>query len=264
MQEPSAVDWREVIAGKDGFLPKEPPREPREQRLRREMSFGTAFAIAAFAEAVVGTLILLILTWHHHHYPNPAQPVMHVHLVPPAMTAPLHPSKGRRHGDPSAGRRGMRAGATKAHLTTAGKGGAVATRGNSGATVAAAAFRGERAKSAHVRLDASCHSAAGGCVNPRALQRYLRRLHAVLQQRLAALVHKELPVGSGSVILRFVGNPAGGKPLEVSVVQAATNLTASRKLRAAVEGTALPGYPTGLGRKGTLSFKVALQSGGGG
>lgn len=263
MQEPSAVDWRSVIAGKDGYLP-EAPRQQRERRFRREMSFGTAFIIAAFLEAVAGTLIFLILTWHHHHFPNPGRAVMHVHLVRPVMRAPLHPSKGRRHGDPSAGRRGVHTGTMKALTTAAAKGGAVATPGNSGAPVAAAALSGKQAKSARVRLDASCQSAAaGGCVNPRALQRYLLSLHAILQRRLAALVHKELPIGSGSVVLRFVGNPAGGKPLEVSVVQATTNIAADRKLRAAVEGTDLPGYPTGLGSKGTLSFKVALQSGGG-
>lgn len=261
MDDPSAIDWRNVIAGKDGDF-VDTSSQTRSRHRRREIGFGTALAIAAFVEVVAGALIFMILSWHHPHYPNPAHPFMQVHLVPSTEHLPLHPSKGRRHGDPSAGRPGGRASAAKSRKTTGQPGGAVATPGNRGVRMSSTSATGQHVKSARVRVHASCPGGVSGCINPQELQQYLRRLHGILQQRLASLIHKALPLGSGQVVLRFVGSPGGGTPVAVSVVQAPTDVAAARKLRAAVAAIHLPGYPAGLGGKGNLSFKVALQSGG--
>ena len=180
------------------------------------------------------------------------------------MAAPLHASRlaasGARYRNPSAGRPGVPSSAGKTHTPGGTAGAAAAATGGAGIEIART-VPGRQKNAGHIRLNADCASAQPGCLNAVALHRYLDRLHAILQQRLAAMIKRDMPLGSGPVVLRFVGNPAGGEPGRVDVLDAPADSNAGRQLRLALQGASLPPYPSGLGDH-SLSFKVALRAGG--
>ncbi|MEJ2479726.1 MAG: hypothetical protein P8Y78_06025 [Acidihalobacter sp.] len=262
LHEQPTIDWREVIAGKDAM-----PRgdEGPGSRGRRELGLGKAIVIAAGIEILAGVLVALILAWPHpHHHKRSRSTPLQVHLVSTAVHAPRHAAQGANRKNPSAGRQGSRSQADKAHVSGGSAAGVVAAvSASKGLTISRISDASSRKKGgAHIRLNADCVSAQAGCLNERELRRYLQRLHAILQQRLAGLVKRDLPLGSESVVLRFVGNPGGGHPARIDVLQAPAASDAGRRLRLALQDVPLPPYPKGLGGR-ALSFKVALHAGGG-
>ncbi len=262
LQEPSSIDWREVIAGKD-MLPRSDHRPGRRSRGRGELGLGTAIVIAAGIEILAGVLVALILAWPHphHHKQAPAAPLQ-VHLVTAAVHAPRHPAQGAKRRNPSAGRPGTQSRAGKTPVPGGAAAGVVAAvSASKGLEISHVSVSANRKGAGHVRLNADCTPAQSGCLNQRELRRYLERLHAVLQQRLADLVKRDLPLGSEQVVLRFVGNPGGGEPARIDVLRAPAGSDAGRQLRLALQSVPLPPYPAGLGAK-ALSFKVALHAGG--
>jgi hypothetical protein len=259
LQEPSPIDWREIIAGKDAV-----PRDEDAQclRPRRELGLGKAILIAAGIEILAGIVVALILAWQHpHRHAQSSAAPLHVHLVATASHSSRASAQGARYRNPSVGRAGGRTRSAKAHVSGGKAGVPTAASANTGLEISRAAAQGRRQGSEHIRLNADCASTQEGCLNARELRRYLQRLHVLLQQRLSALVRRDLPLGSGPVVLRFVGNPAGGEPNRVDVFEAPTGSDAGRQLRLTLQGMALPPYPAGLGDR-RLSFKVALHSGG--
>ena len=258
-QTSPSVDWREVIAGKEAaFLPgKDVPRPGG----RRELGLGKAIVIAGFIEILFGIVVSLILAWPHpHRHGQSRATTLQVHLV----TAPIHASRlaasGARYRNPSAGRPGVQSSSGKTHTPGGSAGAAAAVTGGTGIEIART-VPGRQKNAGHIRLNADCASAQPSCLNVVALHRYLDRLHAILQQRLAAMIKRDMPLGSGPVVLRFVGNPAGGEPGRVDVLDAPADSNAGRQLRLALQGASLPPYPSGLGTR-ALAFKVALRAGG--
>jgi hypothetical protein len=259
-QDLPSVDWREVIAGPDAvFLPGNGTERPGG---RRELGLVKAIVIAAFIEILFGIVVSLILTWPHpHQHEQSRANSLQVHLVAAPPHAPHLATNGAKYRNPSAGRPGAQSKSGKAH-TAGGSAGVAAAVTDSRGIEIARAVPGRRKDSGHIRLNADCASAQQGCLNVLALHRYLDRLHAILQQRLAALIKRDMPLGSGPVVLRFVVNPAGGEPGRVDVLDAPVGSNAGRQLGLALQGASLPPYPSGLGSR-ALSFKVALRPGGG-
>ncbi len=259
-QDSPSVDWREVIAGQDAaFLPGNRVLRPGA---RRELGLGKAIVIAACIEILFGIVVSLILSWPHpHHQEHSQSKSLQVHLVAAPPHAPRLTAKGAKYRNPSAGRPGAQSKSDKTHTPGGSAGAAAAVRSGTGIEIARA-VPGKRKDAGHIRLNADCAAAQHGCLNVHALHRYLDRLHAILQQRLAALIKRDMPLGSGPVVLRFVGNPRGGEPGRVDVLDAPADSNAGRRLRLALQGASLPPYPSGLGSR-ALSFKVALRPGGG-
>lgn len=260
LQDSPSLDWREVIAGQDAvFLPGNRVVRPGGPR---ELGLGKAIIIAACIEILFGIVVSLILSWPHpHHQEHSQSKSLQVHLVAAPPHAPRLTAKGAKYRNPSAGRPGAQSKSGKTHTPGGSAGAAAAVKDSTGIEIAHA-VPGSGKDSGHIRLNADCASAQQGCLNAHVLHRYLDRLHAILQQRLAALIKRDVPLGSGPVVLRFVGNPLGGEPGRVAVVDAPAGSNAGRKLRLALQGASLPPYPAGLGKR-ALSFKVALRAGGG-
>lgn len=256
LHDPYSIDWQEVIAGRDGVRRDD---DGLRSAGRRELGLGTAILIAAALEILLGAVVALVMASPHHHKQAHAAP-MRVHLVSAPVRASRHPAPGARHRNPSAGRPGARSQSAKTPVSGGAAAGIVAAvSARHGLELSHGATAGTRQDSGHIRLNADCVSAQAGCLNAHQLRDYLQRLHVILQQRLAGLIKRDMPIGSGPVVLRFVGKPEGGAPARVEVLKAPTSNSAGRQLLLALQDTPLPSYPKGLGSR-ALSFKVSLHA----
>lgn len=260
LHDPYSIDWREVIAGKDGVWRNDD--RPRKGG-HRELGLGRAIVIAAGIEILAGAVVALMLASPHpQQHKRSHNTPMRVHLVSASAHAVRHSAHRVRKMNPAAGRSGARRQSAKAHVSGGSAGVALAASANSGLRIAPAFTPDKRKGSGHITLNAACASAQAGCLNERELRRYLQHLHGVLQQRLAGLIRHDIPIGAGPVVLRFVGKPRGGEPGQVAVIEASAGSDAGRQLRLALQSASLPPFPQGLGNR-RLTFKVALRAGGG-
>lgn len=249
------TDWREVIGSSPSSR-----AERSAPSGRRPLSLLHALLIALLLEGGIGCGAALWLNYHppQHGGAKAKAPIITAHLVLKTSHATAVAAHAKGGLNPRIGQDGgHRQPVPKIGVSSSQAGGVMRTHA-SGHIVRASmqsAQTGER-RAATAVLHRIGDCAQNGCVRANALHRYERRLHDLLQTRLNAARPADAPT---RITLRFYASPQGGKPAQVTLLDAqASAAEAARGMLQAVQGTLLPPFPRNLGKR-SLAFEVTLS-----